>query len=1101
LNASVDIPSSTILHHDEQSLFQELLDDPQQPICADPDSSLDVNDDLFPHHTEISSSFVLDDTEIISASRDCLTIALPSSAGEGPCNNSFSSSDQLQNDITSLEANLDDFYFVDDDTSSTSSQCSDGNIYQDYVEGTNVKDLLLMLSDELIPLQYKSQIDKLHPVEEELMIIMRQYNLPIRLYDSLLHWAHRASESNYHFSCPTYQTVLGRMKKKYLLDAGSSPLCSMVELPGESFPPMHVYRFSLLHEVKKLLHKNELLDGALWTFQPEHSPDTKERVYHQLNSGDWWELAEKEMEDNLLLLGAAKPPGLHYILPIILFDDSTLCDNIGRLLAQPILCTIGNIRDELRRHVSSWFILGMVPPYPKSSKERESDRSKKLTQENYIKFYHSCLREILTEFKDLASRKAGVPIEVPNLGIVNFHFRLCLIIGDTKGHDDMCGHYNSHSSNICRMVRDCNIPQSTGDDPYFPCQFVSQSSIEKTVDATINIVDNRIVGKIEEARNKCRLISQHLLRPVYWDIPTGGDVHGIFACLPYEVLHLFYLGLMKYLLHALFNLREVPKSMSQWYSIRCSHSHPDLIVNDLSDGDIGSDDEESCVGTHDSNSEDNGSDSESSDSHHKVKPGSKKNTRPSIAFNTLKELFNKPEFEKRFRVVTNAARRQSDREMPRAPFKNGVTDQTRLTGQEYPGLCLVTLVAMKGMLSVRGKKTIESSFVKLIFMTLSLECALMMESYSTELLSRLDVIIPKYLDIYRRVIGPFRECYSRSGLRISKFHGLLHSTFYIRRYGNPYNYFGGFCESHIKSLVKKQTKNTSRRQDRLDLDLMNRQHESHVVSCSHDELQKKGWFEMGIKQLSNIDTHNTEDKDEDSSTKSCEGGFRPHRTVFVGIRKRNTTHWHILHGDNTYNQKVFPVVSGTYGDEWVRSIIHFAMDTKDVHYDQIEFFFGCDIPSDSHGKHDTLRCHPDFHSYPWQRRSWHDWIMVNWETTLGRFYDHAAKLLLWARLSDSVSRESELVCAIHSLRSANPTKDSNLPFFVGDRIDRRVRVIPASMVSSVAYVLPTVEKPTDPFPTSAEDAHYFVVIPPRSTWMHIGLDMVEEECRSYIGGP
>jgi hypothetical protein len=66
------------------------------------------------------------------------------------------------------------------------------------------------------------------------------------------------------------------MKKKYLLDAGSSPLRSMVELPGESFPPMHVYRFSLLHEVKKLLHKNELLDGALWTFQPEHSPDTKE---------------------------------------------------------------------------------------------------------------------------------------------------------------------------------------------------------------------------------------------------------------------------------------------------------------------------------------------------------------------------------------------------------------------------------------------------------------------------------------------------------------------------------------------------------------------------------------------------------------------------------------------------------------------------------------------------------------------------------------------------------------------------------------------------------------------------------------------------------
>jgi hypothetical protein len=31
-------------------------------------------------------------------------------------------------------------------------------------------------------------------------------------------------------------------------------------------------------------------------------------------------------------------------------------------------------------------------------------------------------------------------------------------------------------------------------------------------------------------------------------------------------------------------------------------------------------------------------------------------TRPTVAFNKLKKLFNKSEFEKRFRVVTNAAR-------------------------------------------------------------------------------------------------------------------------------------------------------------------------------------------------------------------------------------------------------------------------------------------------------------------------------------------------------------------------------------------------------------------------------------------------------------
>ena len=152
--------------------------------------------------------------------------------------------------------------------------------------------------------------------------------------------------------------------------------------------------------------------------------------------------------------------------------------------------------------MKSWFILGMVPPYPKSSKERESDRSKKLWQDSYIKFYHNCLHEILTELKELSSRKAGIPIDIPGLGLVNCHFRLCLIIGDTKGHDDMCGHYNSHSSNICCMVHDCDIPQSQGDNPFFQCQFVQQSVIEEIVTASVGVVDNQSTG-IEVTREEC----------------------------------------------------------------------------------------------------------------------------------------------------------------------------------------------------------------------------------------------------------------------------------------------------------------------------------------------------------------------------------------------------------------------------------------------------------------------------------------------------------------------------------------------------------------------------------------------------------------------
>ena len=92
--------------------------------------------------------------------------------------------------------------------------------------------------------------------------------------------------------------------------------------------------------------------------------------------------------------------------------------------------------------------------------------------------------------------------------------------------------------------------------------------------------------------------------------------------------------------------------------------------------------------------------------------------------------------------------------MPQAPFCNGVTDQTCLSGQEYPGLCLITLVAMKGMLSPAGP-AIEKGFYNLIFMALCLEVALTQESYTESQLDQLETAIKKFLQIFWWVVGPF----------------------------------------------------------------------------------------------------------------------------------------------------------------------------------------------------------------------------------------------------------------------------------------------------------------------------------------------------------
>jgi hypothetical protein len=217
----------------------------------------------------------------------------------------------------------------------------------------------------------------------------------------------------------------------------------------------------------------------------------------------------------------------------------------------------------------------------------------------------------------------------------------------------------------------------------------------------------------------------------------------------------------------------------------------------------------------------------------------------------------------------------------------------------------------------------------------------------------------------------------------------------------------------------------------------------------------------------------------------------PHKAAFHADYCTDHHQWIIVHNGKQYHTPTYPVVAGHYGDDWVRALIESASQDPECTFDLIEFFFACDITS-SHPRidHETLRCHPDFHSYPWERRPWHDWVMVNWETPT-RSYQQAAKLLLWAQFTKSKTGLRKLKCAVHSLAGATPRKDKSLPFFNGDRIETLIRVVPAEFVLEVAYVLPSIEKPDDPFPDSAGKAAYFVVVPPRSTWMELGLQLID----------
>ena len=116
---------------------------------------------------------------------------------------------------------------------------------------------------------------------------------------------------------------------------------------------------------------------------------------------------------------------------------------------------------------------------------------------------------------------------------------------------------------------------------------------------------------------------------------------------------------------------------------------------------------------------------------------------------------------------------------------NGVTQLSRLSGQEYPGLLLLTLVAIYGLMS---SKIEEKNFQLLLNKSLVLYQLLMVHQLTETDVISLDNTIKEYLTMFKNIIGPLQIMRSRVGLKLTKCHALLHMGYFIREYGSPLNF-------------------------------------------------------------------------------------------------------------------------------------------------------------------------------------------------------------------------------------------------------------------------------------------------------------------------
>ena len=549
----------------------------------------------------------------------------------------------------------------------------------------------------------------------------------------------------------------------------------------EHLPPSPICTWDIRAQIRRVVANPSAVSNATWKFTQQSDPITAERVYGEFSSSDWWERAEASVPE-------LKLPS-HFLCPVSIFIDGAHLDQIGRMCVEPVIIELLALSSEVRKTDKSKVLIGFLPPYPVLTAQKNEESKSTKSELNYMEFYHRALRIVLKDLVLLENDKQGLVVDIPGMGQFFLHVRLAFVVGDIKGQNPMACHMGCFSSNLKRMLPSCDCPQSHADlFQEHQCKPCYKVETDTEIDRCIRIIQSGEHGKVGQSRTDLRNISKIGVVSAFRDFSFGNNPCGIYGSLPIETLHAWLLGLMEYELEGVYSYVTPSKAISRWTRLRYK-GHPNGSL-------------------------------------------SKRPTHVKFMESWVKT--DQGEFERRIKIAKTVCTRQSDRDIPKTPFNNGVTILYRLTGQEYPGLVMLTMVTLDGMLPTTKapNNLLCKKFSLLLWWTLSLNVSLNKPSKTSTQIDMLNTKIQRFLKLYRELIGPQREMRSKCGIRIVKFHALTHFPRRFREFGCASNYFGGPFESCIKTMAKCKLARTSRKHGSFVPELMKRYFEQQVCQVS-----------------------------------------------------------------------------------------------------------------------------------------------------------------------------------------------------------------------------------------------------------------------------
>jgi hypothetical protein len=416
--------------------------------------------------------------------------------------------------------------------------------------------------------------------------------------------------------------------------------------------------------------------------------------------------------------------------------------------------------------------------------------------------------------------------------------------------------------------------------------------------------------------------------------------------------------------------------------------------------------------------------------------------------------------------------RHSDRDMPITQFSNGI-QQGKLMAKEYPGVLLLIATVLRSTVGSKllmskknttfaNDKDVIGDWIELVETLLMWEVWLNSNKISKRHVKRAE-------RKHRFIMYMLRKTANRQagmGLKLTKFHAIVHMANDMLHFGVPLNFDTGSDEAGHKPM-KKAAKVTQRRKNIFEEQVGDRMAEVHALDLAKLEMTN------GLLLWRYLDgfPHSTSPPPKKSRLQSKD----PHGTVFGFLPNADgQRQYGVLDGD----------VKGIHNAKIATSFIQFVEELQD----KVAMF-----QPDLRVYSTIIRNYSIFRGTPWYHGGpWYDWVMVNWGDDDGML---PAKI--WGfvdfRLSapphndivyGGINLEPSVYAVVESAMFCNVRNEVNSEIFrpitteVGGFRDRRV--------SKLKFYLADVEAFEDPLvvvPDIEGDANRYLLLKSRRQWV------------------